>query len=131
MLQHISKARSCFEEIYFASANIPKELDYYGDGTIMMFYRLFRREEWKEKYEYIFYMETDVFPIQKNWAEALWLHTRSVEPFWQKGNNLYNLFLWQEEWSVQRTFWIEAGDLIIISMEMRFTEWEIVVSKIL
>jgi hypothetical protein len=42
MLQAMPNVRSCFQDVLYLSAEIPTSLDFYGDGTIMMFYRLFR-----------------------------------------------------------------------------------------
>jgi hypothetical protein len=85
MLKNIPRARECFSNVYFLSANVPKELDYYGDGTIIMFYKLLRNKFIQENYNYIFFMESDVWPVQSNWLQALWYHTQQVEPFWMKG----------------------------------------------
>ena len=85
MLLKIPRARDCFSKVYFLSANIPADLDYYGDGTIIMFYKLLRNQFIQESYSYIFFMEADVWPIQSNWLSALWHHTQGVESFWMKG----------------------------------------------
>jgi hypothetical protein len=38
-----------------------------------------------DNYSYFFYMETDVLPIQQDWAEILWILTRDIFGYWQKG----------------------------------------------
>ncbi len=90
LLAALPKTRKCFNRVHFLNANIPEELDYYGDGTIMMFYRAMRHPFIKEHYSYIFYMEPDVLPVQAYWIDALWTHTRVPEPFWQKGTDPSN-----------------------------------------
>lgn len=71
------------------SPHLPKKLDYYGDGTILMFYRLFQNPFIQKNYDFIFLMESDVLPVQKNWLNALWKHCYQIpEGFWQKGGSV-------------------------------------------
>jgi hypothetical protein len=39
ILSKMPSVRACFDKVYFLSAGIPEKYDYYGDGTIIMFYR--------------------------------------------------------------------------------------------
>ena len=82
-----SKARKCFRDILFKSADVPPEKDVYGSGTLAQLYGIFDAEYLQmPEYDYIMYMEPDTRPVKPNWAEELYLQVASHSPFWVMGS---------------------------------------------
>lgn len=79
--------RKCFSSTYYRYLQLHPNEDNYFSGSRAMFEYVLRNSMGVPNPQYVFQMETDVYPIRPNWLAALDAITRTPnEAFWIKGS---------------------------------------------
>ena len=85
-------AQTCFGRTTVRFANLTAAQEYYrgawvATGPNNLFYPLLVEDDeiHDGRYDYIFWMETDAFPVQRGWLDRLREESTSPRGFWRKG----------------------------------------------
>eukprot|EP01047_Picozoa_sp_COSAG01_P002545 COSAG01_NODE_68_length_28978_cov_182.027777_6_plen_496_part_00 len=86
----IGDAAVCFGRRWVRFANLSAAEEFYKGGWVAtgpnnLFYPLFDDASLHREHDYLFWMETDAFPVRRNWLTRLRAETAAPRGFWRKG----------------------------------------------
>ena len=76
----------CFRRVQFESAKLTAEEDKYPIGVSIMFYRILLSESFARRFDYMFWMESDVQVIRPLWLDNVYQEAMFPGHFWVKGS---------------------------------------------